>query len=72
MKNDNEGNYWLPEINIPFPVVTEEDELLPEYSFRDITLNVPFKVMGDMVFVHLSVRWELLQQIHMIMMNYIP
>jgi len=47
IKNDNEGNDWLPEITIPFPVVTEEDELLPEYSFREITLSAPFKDMED-------------------------
>ena len=49
IKNDNEGNDWLPDISIPFPVVTEEDELLPEYSFREITLSAPFKDMEDSV-----------------------
>ena len=41
MKNDYEGNDWLPEIDIPFNEITVEDDLLPEYSFWRITLNAP-------------------------------
>ena len=70
IKNDNEGNDWLPEISIPFPVVTEKDELITEYSFKGITLSAPFKDMKDGVRTSVS-SLGTLQQIQMIMTNYI-
>ena len=59
IKNDNEGNDWLPEISIPFPVVTEEDELLPEYSFREITLSASVK--GHLLVIPLLFKGKTIQ-----------
>jgi len=44
IKNDKKGNDWLPEINSPFPVVMKKNDLLPEYSFSDVTLNAPSNI----------------------------
>ena len=59
IKNDSEGNDWLPEINIPFAVVTEEDELLPEYSFREITLSASVK--GHLLVIPLLFKGKIIQ-----------